>query len=261
MKFHPVADMFTLIEGEDFAALVKDIRSNGLQESIKVMEGAILDGRNRFRACEEAGVEPYYQNVSPQDPAAYVMSANLHRRHLTPGQRAMVGARARKWYDEEAKRRQQQHASTAPGKRKTLPANLPEVNGDARDQIGKVVGVSGKYIDYATKVLNNATPEVVKAVDEGRMAVQTAAILSTEPEEVQKKEANDPKRRRDYKSCSAPQATDSHQEEEENEEIKAKGVGVIRASEAINCLIRIPKNDALRRRGLQLVTDWIRHNQ
>ena len=38
------------------------------------------------------------------------------------------------------------------------------------------------------------------------------------------------------------------------------GVGIIRASEAINCLIRIPKNDPLRKRGFQIVTDWIKHN-
>ncbi len=84
-------------------------------------------------------------------------------------------------YDRQAKERQREHGKTAPGKQKTLPATLPEVKGDARDKAGKAVGVSGKYIDYATKVINNAEPEVVKAVDEGRMSVVTAAILSSEP--------------------------------------------------------------------------------
>jgi len=40
-----------------------------------------------------------------------------------------------------------------------------------------------------------------------------------------------------------------------------KGMGVIRANEAINCLIRIPKNDVLRKRGFQIVTDWIENNR
>jgi hypothetical protein len=38
-------------------------------------------------------------------------------------------------------------------------------------------------------------------------------------------------------------------------------VGVLRANEAIDCLMRIPKNDAHRKRGFQIVTDWIKHNQ
>ena len=70
----------------------------------------------------------------------------------------MVGARVRKIYDKQAKERQKEHGSTAPGKRKTLPESLPEVKGDARDQAGKVVGVSGKSIDYATPHIGAAHP-------------------------------------------------------------------------------------------------------
>jgi hypothetical protein len=43
--------------------------------------------------------------------------------------------------------------------------------GDARDQVAKAVGVSGRTIDHASKVLNQAVPERIQAVDEGRMAV------------------------------------------------------------------------------------------
>jgi hypothetical protein len=95
----------------------------------------------------------------------------------------MVGARAREIYDRQAKERQKRKPAGF------VPANLPEQKADARDQVGKVVGVSGRYIDYATRVLGNAVPEVVKAVDEGRMAIKTAALLSTEPEESQREEA------------------------------------------------------------------------
>jgi hypothetical protein len=37
-------------------------------------------------------------------------------------------------------------------------------------------------------------------------------------------------------------------------------VGVIKANEAVNCLKAIPKSDALRKRGFQIVSDWIKHN-
>jgi hypothetical protein len=41
----------------------------------------------------------------------------------------------------------------------------------------------------------------------------------------------------------------------------SRGSGIVHAHEAIACLKRIPKNDALRKRGFQVVTDWIRHNK
>ena len=69
-------------------------------------------------------------------------------------------------------------------------ANFPQPNaGRARDQVGKVVGVSGKSIDYASRVLEQGEPELIKAVDEGRMAISTAAILSAESPEQQVSEA------------------------------------------------------------------------
>ena len=75
--------------------------------------------------------------------------------------------------------------------------NLPQLDqGRSRDKAGKALGVSGTLVDHATKVLKNAVPEVIKAVDEGRIAVSTAAILASEPEEVQRHAAAEPKRRR-----------------------------------------------------------------
>jgi hypothetical protein len=256
VPIHEAAEIFPLDE-ETIGDLAKDIRVNGLLVPIERLDGKVIDGRRRLRACQVAGVQPQFRDVKVSDPVAYVLSLNLHRRHLTPGQRSMVGARARKWYDDEAKKRQKVRKGSQPG---ASPANLPELEkGDARDQVGKVVGVSGKSIDHATKVLNRAIPEVVQAVDEGRMSVSTAAILASESEEEQRAEAAHPKRRRDYRSVSNPVATGRH--EEDQEAGKSRGVGVIRANEAINSLIRIPKNDPLRKRGFQIVTDWIRANK
>ena len=82
-----------MIAGADFAALVADIKANGLQEPIRTLGGLILDGRNRFRACEQAGVHPRTVDLpTDTDPVKYVVSANIHRRHLSTSQRAMVAA-------------------------------------------------------------------------------------------------------------------------------------------------------------------------
>jgi hypothetical protein len=86
-KFHPLADIFPLMEGEEFDALVADIKANGLIEPLVMLEGMILDGRNRYHACVAADVEPTFRPFTGDGPAAYVISANIHRRHLTPEQK------------------------------------------------------------------------------------------------------------------------------------------------------------------------------
>ena len=59
LEFHPIADLFPLLKGEVLHKLVADIQQNGLLEPLLVdAERRIIDGRNRYLACLEAGVEP-----------------------------------------------------------------------------------------------------------------------------------------------------------------------------------------------------------
>src|SRR2546430_2163587 len=81
----------------------------------------------------------------------------------------MIGARARELYERRAKERQ---ATTRKKGNQPVPANLPERDkGDARDQAAAAVNVSGRTIDYATKVLTSGVPELVQAVDGGHGSV------------------------------------------------------------------------------------------
>jgi hypothetical protein len=88
--FHELATVFPLLEGGEYTPLIDDIRTHGLLEPITLFEGKILDGRNRYRACLAAGVEPRFREILFGDyaeAAACVISANIHRRHLTAEQR------------------------------------------------------------------------------------------------------------------------------------------------------------------------------
>ena len=260
MEFHDAANIFPLDE-ENIAELATDIRKNGQQVPIETFGGRIIDGRRRWKACQLAGVKAQIKAVLVDDPIAYVLSLNLHRRHLSTTQLAMVGARARELYDRQAKERQKSVGGVG---KKAVPVNLPEpVKGDARDQVGKVVGVSGKSIDYATKVLDKGSPKLVAAVDADLISVSTAARTASRTKAEQddlvdraKNAASKGHRRR-----ARPAVADPEPVEEPSTDGKPLGVGVIRANEAINCLIRIPKNDRLRKRGFQIVTDWIKANQ
>ena len=97
---HPYADIFPMIGEEDFKKLKADIKAHGFKEPGLLFEGKILDGRNRYRASCELGIEMDWAEVElggPEDIAAfdalaYVMSLNLYRRHLTTSQRAFIAA-------------------------------------------------------------------------------------------------------------------------------------------------------------------------
>lgn len=85
------------MSGADFDAIKADIQAHGLNQPITVLDGLILDGGNRYRACIELGIEPATVAFSGSDPVAFVLSANLHRRHLSAGQSAAIVAAAQDW--------------------------------------------------------------------------------------------------------------------------------------------------------------------
>lgn len=90
---HPAAELFPLMQGADFDAFVEDIRVNGQQEPVVLdADGRLLDGRNRARACTSLGLRITTRRYDGDDPMQFVISHNLHRRHLTDSQRAMIAA-------------------------------------------------------------------------------------------------------------------------------------------------------------------------
>ena len=93
IDFHPIANIFPLIEGQAYRDLVQDIAEHGVREPVWLYEGKILDGRNRYRAANEAGALCGLRLYEGDDPVGFVVSLNLHRRHLDESQRAMVAAK------------------------------------------------------------------------------------------------------------------------------------------------------------------------
>src|SRR5580698_9900828 len=80
-KIHPSAELFPLLEGEEFDELVRDIETHGLNEPIWLHpDGRVLDGRNRLRACIKAGVKPEFRTwtgAGTATPEEFVLSENL----------------------------------------------------------------------------------------------------------------------------------------------------------------------------------------
>ena len=179
IAFHPAASVFPLMSGEEYEGLIADIHRNGLREPISILNGQVIDGRNRYRACREAGVEPRFQESNGHSsPVDFVLSMNLHRRHLTESQRAMVGARLRPLFEEEAKGRK------FSGKQVDLSANLHQ--GRSSESAANLVNVSPRSIATATAVLKAGASELVQLVESGKVAVDQAGYLTKLPKREQK---------------------------------------------------------------------------
>jgi hypothetical protein len=94
-KVHPAADVFPMMSDEELKALGEDIKANGLKHPILVLKdsGAIIDGRNRLEAMERIGFiwsdpQLLYPMDDGDDPVSFIISVNIHRRHLTKQQQA-----------------------------------------------------------------------------------------------------------------------------------------------------------------------------
>lgn len=182
---HPVAAMLPMMTDAELHRLAADISEHGLQEPIVLLDGQVLDGRNRLAACRLASVPPRFVEWDGEgSPTVWVLSKNLHRRHLTSSQQALVAAAAKAQFQEEAKARQ-----LAGLRRGPVSANLRERAAEgakAAQQAAEACGVSTRSVESAAKVLEHGVPELREAVQSGAVAVSAAAAVADEPEDVQR---------------------------------------------------------------------------
>ena len=167
-------------------------------------------------------------------------------------------------YDDAAKERQKQAGGDRKSeKAKSVVGNCtqPIATGRSRDQVGQAFGVSGGTVDRARVVIEKGIPEIAQAVDAGKISVHRGKEIATSPKHLQKELFEEAERgpKGRPSPTSQPCAPEPEREPQPNSKVRGKGIEL--AHEAIACLKQIPKNDALRKRGFQVVTDWIEHNQ
>lgn len=163
LKAHTLASLFPAMEGDEYAALVANIREHGLREPIVLFGNQVLDGWHRYSACVELGLRPQFETYAGSDPAGYVVSLNLMRRHMTTSQRAMVAAELA-----TLPRGANQHSEGLPiGRASTM------------------LNVSDRTVARAVNIKRTGSSALQEAVKEGKVSILRGAQLAELPKKKQ----------------------------------------------------------------------------
>lgn len=177
MELHPLCTLFPRMEGADFDSLVEDIKANGQREPIIIHDGMILDGGNRYRACLAAGIRPQTMKFGGGNIVTYVISANLHRRHMSAGQRAAIVASAQNWAEAQKPGRPQKPGNLAGFSTESSRAEYSGASQRTQRDADKVVRVDP---DLGKQVARGET-SLPKAVE--KITGKRPGSRSAEPEQ------------------------------------------------------------------------------
>ena len=192
-ELHPLCTLFPRLSGAEFDALRDDIKANGLRTPIVLHGGMILDGGNRYRACVEAGVQPQFTEFDGDSLVAFVLSANLHRRHMSAGQQAAIVASAQDWATAQTAGSNQHKAKAQGGA--TLHDQPLATVADRASQSGASVRTQ-KMADKVAK----ADPALAVKVAHGEVSL---------PKAVEQVEGKKAKRTLDNRPADIPELTDA----------------------------------------------------
>lgn len=162
VQWHPYADLFPWIEGPAFDDLKADIAENGVLEPIVFFEGQILDGRNRYMAARDLGIEYPRVEYRGDDPLGYVVSLNLKRRHMSERERAMVASKI---------------ANMPQGAR----TDIAPIGAKSDAEAARLLNVSERSVERAKAVRRDGAPELVAAVETGSASLSAAAEVAKLP--------------------------------------------------------------------------------
>ena len=173
MNFHEICEVFPRMPDADYAALREDIRAHGVREPIWMWRGYCIDGRHRYMACADVGIECPTREYEGDESelVAFVLSLNLKRRHLDTSQRAMVAASLAR-------------ISHGGDRRSDQAANLPlETQAAAASKLN----VGERSVRAAKKVIEEGVPELKEAVEQGKVSVSAAEKIAELPKREQKR--------------------------------------------------------------------------
>jgi ParB-like chromosome segregation protein Spo0J len=160
LEIDPLATLFPPMAEEEFARLKADIAARGQLEPIWTHSGRVVDGRHRLRACRELGREPVVREYDGDGPVLdFVIAKNLHRRHLSANQRALVAAKL---------------ANLSGGR----PSKTARKQAVTQSVAAALLRVGRTSVQGARQVLDRGVPELVAAVERDSIKVSAAAAIA-----------------------------------------------------------------------------------
>jgi hypothetical protein len=161
-KIHPFAEHFPRMGAEEYETLKADICEHGQQIPIVKQGDTILDGRHRYDACRELDIEPLIKEWEGSgSPLAFIVSMNLHRRHLDPGQRGLIAAEIR---------------AASPNFRLSQDVDgSGQKSGITFPEAAELMQVSKATVEDAAVVLEKGTAAEIDAVRTGKAAPSAVA--------------------------------------------------------------------------------------
>ena len=200
-EFHPIAELFPLIEGEEYERFVQSVKEFGrLLYPITLLDGQVLEGRNRERACQDTGVTPRYETLpAGEDPYAFVAAANLHRRHLTKSQAAQIAE----------KMITMKHG----GDRKSNQVAKMQLDSKSTNEVAKIMGVCSRMVGHVRRVKRDAVPEVIAAMEQEKIGVATADDIAALPRDKQTAALAEQTVRRRKRTTTLPPAEETRRQE------------------------------------------------
>ena len=179
IEFHQFADLFPMMQADEFSSLVENIKQHGLREKVWLFQGKILDGRNRYKACLQSGITPEFRQFTGDENQALqaVISWNLERRHLSSSQKAAIGVEL-----EDLLAELERQAKERQGTRNDLKTNIVQkIEQSSEDPMATrtiskaatVLGTNRQYVSDAKK-LRQTSPDVHQQIKEGKVTISQA---------------------------------------------------------------------------------------
>jgi len=196
MELHPLCTYFPRMSDAEFNSLKDNLQDNGQTHPIYTLDGMILDGGNRYRALCELGIEPVIIEYTGSNPTQFILSSNLHRRHLTQGQSAAVVSASQSWISAQS--------ATHPQLRAT--AQLDTATARAKQS-----GVGHRTQQLADKLIKEAPAELVKEVIDGKKSLNKAIKEISPPKPITPKPEPVPVIEQRYAENNENQLNDNEQ--------------------------------------------------
>lgn len=223
---HPIAAMFPLLPKDEIDEMAASIARNGQRRAIITYQGEILDGRNRYRACQVAGVEP---KTEPYDSARhgssvlqFVLDENLNRRHLSAGQRAMIAAQALTAMQAEAEALRKKREAAGQDTTPAPPAPAATTTAPKKFADGTII----EDDDEGPVVPSQA--EMAHGAHVSERSMSSAMTVATDAEETAKVVAGEKSLTEAEKAVAKKKADEAARKERENKAIQEERAKILK---------------------------------